>query len=130
MPVARRILFCACLSYTISQFYRSANAVIGPDLMIELALTPEDLGILTGAFFLTFSISQFPVGIALDRWGPRRTILAARSASIRNGIGNLFEAVIWLLMKPGMMTLTPIPFFFRLPRSDSPQTRTAAFDAP
>ncbi len=75
MPVAWRILLCACLSYTISQFYRSANAVIGPDLMTELALSPEDLGILTGAFFLTFSISQFPVGIALDRWGPRRTIL-------------------------------------------------------
>lgn len=76
MPVAWRILFCACLSYTISQFYRSANAVIGPDLMTELALTPEDLGILTGAFFLTFAVSQFPVGIALDRWGPRRTIIA------------------------------------------------------
>ena len=76
MPVAWRILVCACLSYTISQFYRSANAVIGPDLMTELALTPEDLGILTGAFFLTFSVSQFPVGIALDRWGPRRTIIA------------------------------------------------------
>lgn len=75
MPVAWRILLCACLSYTISQFYRSANAVIGPDLMTELALTPEDLGILTGAFFLTFSISQLPVGIALDRWGPRRTII-------------------------------------------------------
>jgi len=75
MPVAWRILLCACLSYTISQFYRSANAVIGPDLMTELLLTPEDLGILTGAFFLTFSISQLPVGIALDRWGPRKTIL-------------------------------------------------------
>ncbi|MCW0234501.1 MAG: MFS transporter [Ferrovibrio sp.] len=75
IPVAWRILLCACLSYTISQFYRSANAVIGPDLMTELALTPEDLGILTGAFFLTFSVSQLPVGIALDRWGPRRTII-------------------------------------------------------
>lgn len=75
MPVAWRILICACLTYIISQFYRSANAVIGPDLMAELSLTPDDLGILTGAFFLTFSISQLPVGIALDRWGPRRTIL-------------------------------------------------------
>lgn len=75
MPVAWRILLCACLTYIISQFYRSANAVIGPDLMAELKLTPDDLGILTGAFFLTFSVSQLPVGIALDRWGPRRTIL-------------------------------------------------------
>jgi len=75
MSAATRILICACLTYIISQFYRSANAVIGPDLMTELGLTPDDLGILTGAFFLTFSVSQLPVGIALDRWGPRRTIL-------------------------------------------------------
>src|SRR3954467_10823010 len=61
---------------------------------------------------------------------PRRTMRAARSASIRNGIGNLLEAVIWLLMKPGMMTLTPTPLGERLPRRDSPQTRTAALDAP
>lgn len=75
LSAATRILICACLTYIISQFYRSANAVIGPDLMTELALTPDDLGILTGAFFLTFAISQLPVGIALDRWGPRRTII-------------------------------------------------------
>lgn len=96
MPVAWRILLCACLSYTISQFYRSANAVIGPDLMTELALTPADLGILTGAFFLTFSVSQFPVGIALDRWGPRRTILVtlviAFIGTLAFALGrNLFE---------------------------------------
>ena len=77
MSAATRILVCTSITYVISQFYRSANAVIGPDLMTELHLTPDDLGILTGAFFLTFSLCQIPVGIALDRWGPRRTILAS-----------------------------------------------------
>src|SRR3546814_19999352 len=77
MSAATRILVCTSVTYVISQFYRSANAVIGPDLMVELHLTPDDLGILTGAFFLTFSLSQIPVGIALDRWGPRRTILVS-----------------------------------------------------
>ncbi|HEX6959818.1 MAG TPA: MFS transporter [Ferrovibrio sp.] len=87
MPAAWRILICACLSYTISQFYRSANAVIGPDLMSELQLSPDDLGILTGAFFLTFSLCQVPVGIALDRWGPRRTILFTLLVAFLGAIG-------------------------------------------
>ena len=96
MPVAWRILVCACLTYVISQFYRSANAVIGPDLMTELRLTPDDLGILTGAFFLTFSVSQLPVGIALDRWGPRRTILTTLAVALVGALAfangrNLFE---------------------------------------
>lgn len=77
MSAATRILVCSSITYVISQFYRSANAVIGPDLMAELHLTPDDLGVLTGAFFLTFSLCQIPVGIALDRWGPRLTILTS-----------------------------------------------------
>ena len=30
------------------------------------------LGLLTSAYFLSFALSQLPVGLALDRWGPRR----------------------------------------------------------
>lgn len=71
----------------ISQFYRSANAVIGPDLMRELHLTPDDLGILTGAFFITFALSQIPVGIAIDRWGPRRTILVTLVVAFIGALG-------------------------------------------
>lgn len=82
----------------ISQFYRSANAVIGPDLMRELQLTPDDLGILTGAFFITFALSQIPIGIAIDRWGPRRTILATLAVA--------FVGAIWFANGNGLMQLT------------------------
>jgi len=88
--VAYRILICCCLSYIISQFYRSANAVIGPDLMRELLLSPDDLAILTGGFFITFSISQLPVGIAIDRYGPRLTILVTMGIAF---FGALFFAL-------------------------------------
>lgn len=90
MSIAWRILLCACLTYIISQFYRSANAVIGPDLMAELRLTPDDLGILTGAFFLTFSVSQLPVGIAIDRWGPRRTIMVTLAIALVGALAFAF----------------------------------------
>lgn len=62
------------LTYVLSQFLRTSNAVIAPQLMSEVGLGPADLGLLTGAFFLAFALVQVPVGIMLDRYGPRRVI--------------------------------------------------------
>ncbi|MCP4327634.1 MAG: MFS transporter [Alphaproteobacteria bacterium] len=57
----------------ISQFYRSAVAVIAPDLAVELSLSPEALGAVGGGFFIGIAAMQLPVGILLDRFGARRT---------------------------------------------------------
>ena len=59
----------------ISQFFRSSISVIAPELIHDLALTPEMLGLAGGMFFLAIGLSQVPVGIAFDRIGPRRTLL-------------------------------------------------------
>jgi MFS family permease len=48
------------------------NAVIAPDLTHELGLGAADLGFLTSAYLIGFALAQLPLGIALDRWGPRR----------------------------------------------------------
>ncbi len=65
-----------CAGYVVSQFYRSSVAVIAPDLARDVGLSPEELGALTGAFFLAFGVAQIPTGVLLDRFGPRRTIPA------------------------------------------------------
>ena len=71
---ATRIFATLTIAYVASQFFRVSNAVIAPELMSELAIEPEAMGAVTGAFFLTFGIMQLPTGIALDRFGPRRTM--------------------------------------------------------
>jgi predicted MFS family arabinose efflux permease len=58
----------------LSQFYRTSTAVIAADLRRDLQLTPEALGVLTGAFFIAFACSQVPAGMLIDRYGPRSTI--------------------------------------------------------
>ena len=63
-------------AYMASHFFRAANVTIGLDLMRDLAIGPEALGALTGAFFFGFSAMQIPVGFFFDRYGPRRTITA------------------------------------------------------
>ncbi len=68
-----RVFFPFALGYAISYFYRNANAVIQSNLADDLGIGPADLGILTSAYFFSFAIFQLPLGILLDRYGPRRT---------------------------------------------------------
>ena len=67
------ILAALCGIYVVSHFYRVSNAVIAPNLMRELSLSPQQMGFLTGAFFITFALAQLPIGMMLDRLGTRVT---------------------------------------------------------
>ncbi len=60
------------LGYYLSYLLRTVNAVISPDLTRDLSLSASELGLLTSTYFLTFGLAQIPLGIALDRFGPRR----------------------------------------------------------
>lgn len=73
-PEGLRVLACLSLAFIISMFYRGANGVIAPELMAELRLDPATMGAITGAFFLAFALALTPVGMALDRYGPRLTV--------------------------------------------------------
>ena len=61
-----------CAAFVMSTFYRSSVGVVGPELMRGLDLSEEALGVLGGTFYLVFGAAQIPVGMALDRFGPRR----------------------------------------------------------
>ncbi len=73
---SKRLLIFSILSalFTLSMFYRVSSAVIAPDLMRDLGLNAENLGILGGAFFYSFALVQIPMGPMLDRIGPRIVI--------------------------------------------------------
>ncbi len=68
-----RVFIPFALGYFLSYLLRVVNAVIAPDLIRDLGLTAADLGLLTSANFLAFAVAQLPLGIMLDRFGPRRT---------------------------------------------------------
>ena len=58
--------------YFFSYFYRTVNAVVAPYLRQDIGLGPADLGLMSAAYFLTFAAFQIPLGLLLDRYGPRR----------------------------------------------------------
>jgi sugar phosphate permease len=72
MSKAWGVFSLASANFFMSQFYRSTNAVIAPQLLGDLSLSTEDLGLLSAAFFYAFGLAQIPITVFLDRIGARR----------------------------------------------------------
>ncbi|MEM7042406.1 MAG: MFS transporter [Pseudomonadota bacterium] len=88
--VALLVLLPFGIGYFLSQMFRSVNAVVGPDLVRDVGLSAAELGFLTSAYLLAFALFQLPLGLLLDRYGPRRVqaVLIALA-----GVGSLLFAV-------------------------------------
>lgn len=101
MQQRRAILFVFLpfvLGYYISYVFRTINALISNQLTTELSIGPSDLGLLTSAYFLTFALLQLPLGMLLDRYGPRRIhsallLVAALGAAVF-GTGHSFTTLL------------------------------------
>ena len=60
------------LGYFMSYLFRAVNAIIEKDLVAEIGLGPAELGLVTAAYLGAFALFQLPLGVLLDRYGPRR----------------------------------------------------------
>jgi len=67
-----RVFIPFALGYFLSYLFRVVNAVLAPDLAADLGVGPAELGLLTAAYFITFAAFQLPLGVLLDRYGPRK----------------------------------------------------------
>ncbi len=87
-PHRRGLIIVTTLAtaYVASHFFRASNVTIGLDLMRDLAIGPEALGALTGAFFFGFASSQIPCGFFFDRFGPRRSLVGMLIVATSGGI--------------------------------------------
>ena len=56
----------------MSYVYRMVNAVLAPTLAAEFGLSAAGLGLLSAMYFFSFAFCQLPMGLAMDRFGPRR----------------------------------------------------------
>jgi MFS family permease len=77
IPLRATIILVGTLGsiYMVSQFLRNSVAVIAPNLAQELHLSASEIGLLASAFFFAFAAAQIPLGIALDRYGPKICML-------------------------------------------------------
>ncbi len=100
------ILFPFALGYYLSYLARVVNAVLAPDLVAELALSADTLGLLTASYFFTFAAAQLPLGILLDRYSPRKIeaflLLVAAAGALLFALG---ESARDLLIGRGLIGL-------------------------
>jgi predicted MFS family arabinose efflux permease len=86
-------------SFALSQAFRSVAAIMAPPLQQDLGLTPQALGLFAGSFHFAFGSLQLFMGMGLDVYGPRRTVLAVFPLAI---VGALVTALApsfgWLVL--------------------------------
>jgi MFS family permease len=93
-----RVFLPFVLGYYMAYLFRTINAVMAIPLTKELGLGADDLGLLTSVYFLTFAAAQIPIGMLLDRYGPRRVQSALLVIA---AIGSALFAVsghFWMLL--------------------------------
>lgn len=83
---AARLLLALTVMTGLSQFHRAALGVVGPELAADLGAGAAVLGAANGAFFLAIGLAQIPVGLALDRIGPRLTVAALTAPAVLGGV--------------------------------------------
>ena len=86
MPKRWLIFGIACSLFFLSQFYRVSNAVIAPELLSDLSLDTRGLGLISASFFYAFALTQIPIGLLLDKVGPRSMMTTLSAVGIFGAI--------------------------------------------
>ena len=92
------IFLTFAFAYFLSALLRGVTATLAPVFSSELGLRSADLGLLAGAYFLGFAVLQLPLGRALDRHGPRRTLLALLAVAVLGCMAFAQAASLWGLV--------------------------------
>lgn len=79
-----------CLFFSYGFFQRVAPSVMVEDLMRDFAVGAAILGNLSAFYFYAYAPVQIPVGLMLDRFGPRRLLAGAAALC---GLGSLVFAL-------------------------------------
>ncbi len=74
---ALAMLVALTSGFALSSAFRTVAAILAAPLQADFALSPQALGVFAATFHFTFGAMQLFMGIGIDLYGVRRTILAA-----------------------------------------------------
>ncbi len=106
------MLLALLSAFALSQAYRTVTAIMATGLQNDFGLTPASLGAFAGLFGLSFGVTQFFMGIGMDLYGLRRTVLSAFPLAVA---GAALSAAApdhgWLLLGQLMIGMGCAPAF-------------------
>jgi MFS family permease len=98
-----RLIFSVFLpfaaGYYLAYLFRTINAAISPALASDFGLDAAETGLLASIYFLIFGLTQIPIGVLLDRLGPRRVqtvllVIAAGGATLFGTASSFQELLV------------------------------------
>jgi len=100
------ILVVFLVSYAMIFFHRMTSAVVAPELAGAFNIGATSLGLLSSAYFYPYALIQIPVGLMVDRYGPRKIVsfflLLTGSAAILFGSASSFQLALWARVLVGL----------------------------
>jgi predicted MFS family arabinose efflux permease len=74
---AAAMLVALASAFALSQAFRTVGAMMATPLGSHFGLSPQQLGTWAGTFHFMFGIMQLAMGVSIDMFGVRRTVLTA-----------------------------------------------------
>jgi MFS family permease len=72
--------------FSMSQAFRTAAGMMAPPLQHDFGLTPQQLGLFAAAFHFSFASLQLFMGMGIDVYGSRRTIMTVLPLTIAGSL--------------------------------------------
>ena len=106
------MLFGLISAFALSQAFRSLAAMMATQLQAEFSLDARQLGVFAGIFHFAFGSMQLFMGIGIDLYGVRRTLLAAFPLAV---VGATLSALApdygWVLVGQALTGIGCAPAF-------------------
>lgn len=106
------MLMALTTGFALSQAFRTVAALMAPPLQQAFGLAPQQLGLFAGVFHFAFGALQLFMGMGIDVFGVRRTVLAVFPLAI---VGALITAHApsygWLLAGQALTGIGCAPAF-------------------
>ena len=93
------MLVCLLTGFALSQAFRTVTSIIADGLRTDFGLSAQSLGSFAGLFALSFGVAKLLMGIGMDIYGLRRTVLLAFPLSIAGAaLSALAPSYSWLML--------------------------------
>ncbi|MDQ0034042.1 MFS family permease [Variovorax boronicumulans] len=83
---AAAMLVALASAFALSQAFRTVGAMMATPLGSHFGLSPQQLGTWAGTFHFMFGIMQLAMGVSIDMFGVRRTVLTAFPLAIAGAV--------------------------------------------